>query len=57
MEMHIVIGAVARHDQADRRDVETGRVFRIGMPEGNTQELFPFQFDNTSLEFVRDHER
>ena len=27
------------------------------MPEGNTHELLPFQFDDAAFEFVGDHER
>jgi hypothetical protein len=57
MKMDIVVERVAASDQPDRRDVETRRAVRIGMPEGNTHELFPFQFDDTALEFVGDHER
>jgi len=56
MKMNIVVDGVAGNDQPDRRGVETGRVVRIGMPEGNAHKLLPFQFDNASLECVRDHE-
>src|ERR1700693_5638813 len=36
---------------------ETGCAIGIGMPERNTYELFPFQFENTVPEFVGNQER
>ncbi len=56
MKMDIVVKRIAANGQPDRRGVETCRAVRIGMPERNTDQLFSFQFENTALEFVRDHE-
>ena len=37
--------------------MEIGCAIGIGMPERNPYELFPFQFENTVLEFVGNQER
>src|ERR1700720_4604715 len=57
MKMNIVVERIAANGQSDRRDVETGCAIGIGVAERNTYELFPFQFENTALEFLGDHER
>jgi len=57
MKMNVVVERVAANGQSDRRDVETGCAIGIGVPERNTHELFSFQFENTALELVGDHER
>src|ERR1700676_5666433 len=49
MKMNIVVERIAAHDKSDGRDVETGCAIGIGMPERNTYELFPFQFEKPSL--------
>src|SRR6266446_5583548 len=54
MKMNIVVESIAADGQPDRRDVETGCAIGIGMPERNTNELFPFEFESAALEFVRD---
>jgi hypothetical protein len=57
MKMNIVVERIAANGKSDGRDVETGCAIGIGMPERNTYELFPFQFENTVLEFVGNQER
>jgi len=57
MKMNVIVERIAADGQSDRRDVETGCAIGIGMPERNTYELFPFQVENTVLEFVGYHER
>src|SRR6266403_1859245 len=57
MKMNIVVESITADGQPDRRDVETGCAIGIGMPERNTSELFPFEFESAALEFVRDRER
>src|SRR6202166_5282669 len=57
MKMNIVVESIAADGQSDRRDVETGCAIGIGMPERNTYQLFPFQFENTVFEFVCNQER
>src|SRR5580704_14636339 len=57
MKMNIVVERIAANGQSDRRDVETGGAIGISVPERNTYELFPFQFENNALEFVGDYER
>src|SRR5437879_13153946 len=52
MKMNIIVERIAADGQSDGRDMETGCAIGIGMPERNTYELFPFQFENTDLEFV-----
>ena len=56
MKMDIVVERIAANGQPDRRDVKTRRAIRIGMPERNTDELFSFEFENASHEFIGDHE-
>src|ERR1700741_1807782 len=57
MKMNIVVERIAANGKSDGRDVETGCAIGIGMPERNTYELFPFQFENTVLKFVGNQER
>ena len=57
MKMNIVVERIAADGQSDGRDMETSCAIGIGMPERNTYELFPFQFENTVLEFVGNQER
>jgi len=57
MKMNVVVERIAANGQSDRRDVETGGAIGISVPERNTHELFSFQFENTALELVGDHER
>src|SRR3984885_8148738 len=57
MKMNIVVERIAANGKSDGRDVETGCAIGVGMPERNTYELFPFQFENTVLEFVGNQER
>src|SRR6266436_962591 len=57
MKMNIIVERIAADGQSDGRDVETGCAIGIGMPERNTYELFPFQVENTVLEFVGNQER
>src|SRR5246127_3114767 len=57
MKMNIVVERIAANGKSDGRDVETGCAIGIGMPERNTYELFPFQIENTVLEFVGNQER
>jgi hypothetical protein len=47
--MDIVIERVAANGHGYRRDVKACRAVRIGVPKGNTDELFSFQFENTAL--------
>src|SRR5580700_2212671 len=56
MKMNIIVERIAADGQSDGRDMQTGCAIGIGMPERNTYELFPFQFEKTALEFVGDHE-
>ena len=44
--MDIVIGAVARHDQADRRDMKTSRISGIRMARPNTHEFITLKLNN-----------
>ena len=44
--MNIVIRNVARHDQADRRDMEAGRTSGISMARWNTHEFLTLKFNN-----------
>jgi hypothetical protein len=53
--MDIVVERIAANGQPNRRDVKACRAVRIGMPERDSDKLFSFQFENTTLEFVRDH--
>src|SRR6266436_4793430 len=57
MKMNIIVERIAANGQSDGGDMETGCAVGIGMPERNTYELFPLQFEKTALEFVGDHER
>src|ERR1700692_1553194 len=56
MKMKIVVERIAANGKSDGREVETGCAIGVGMPERNTYELFPFQFENTVLEFVGNQE-
>jgi hypothetical protein len=44
-------GAVRRDERSHRGYAKAG----VGMPERHTYELFPFQIENTVLEFVGNH--
>ena len=54
--MNIVIYRIARHDQADRGNVEACRIVCVSVPKGNAHEFIPFKFDGP-CEFLRDLER
>ena len=49
--MNVVVRNVARHDEADRRDMEASRIPGISMAGWNTHEFLTFKLKNTTSEF------
>ena len=47
---------VVGHHQANRRDMQTGRVVSVGMADFHDDQVVPFEIDHISLEFFGDHE-
>src|SRR5258708_40279997 len=54
--MDIVVGGVSGGYEADGRDMQTGRVVGISVPEGGCDKVVAFEIDHMSLELVGDHE-
>src|SRR5206468_9276207 len=54
--MDVVVGGVARDDEADRRDMQAGRMVRVGVAELHDAQFAPFQLDYISLQLFRDHQ-
>src|SRR5207253_11475534 len=48
-------GDVAGDHQADRRDMQTGRVIGVGVSAFQVNQVVPFEIDHISLELLGDH--
>src|SRR5437879_2221835 len=57
MKNNIIVDRCSADGQSEVSYLATGCTIGIVMPERNTYELFPFQFENTDLEFVGSQER
>ncbi len=55
--MNVVVRNVARHDQADRRDMEASRIPGISMARWNTHEFLTFKLKNAPSEFFCNRKR
>ena len=54
--MDVVVGGIPGDDQADRRDMQAGRVVGVGMPEVDDHEVVALEIDHLIREGVGDHE-
>src|SRR5260221_6321206 len=54
--MDVVVGGVSGGYEADGRDMQTGRVVGISVPEVGCDKVVAFEIDHMSLELVGDHE-
>src|ERR1700752_2203015 len=56
IEVHIVVGGIAGNHEPDQRNIQTGRMIRVGMAEFHSDQFLPFQINYVPLEFLRDHQ-
>ena len=54
--MNVVVGDVAGDHQADRRDMQNGRVVGVRMSDLHGDQVVPFEIDHISFELISDHE-
>src|SRR5579864_977833 len=56
VEVHIVVGGIARNDEPDRWDIQACRLIRVGMAEFHNDQFLSFQINYIPLKFLRDHQ-
>src|ERR1700719_1063688 len=54
MQMNAVVGGIARHDQADGRNVKAGCASSVGESEWHTDQIVAFQVDDVSGQLFGD---
>ncbi len=54
--MDIIVGGVAGNHETDRRNMQTGRMVRVGMAQLHSDQFMPFQVDDIPLELFCDHQ-
>src|SRR5258708_3215196 len=54
--MNVVVGHIPGDHQADGRDMQTGRVVGVAVPDFYDDQVAPFELDHLSLELLGDHE-
>ena len=54
--MDIVVGGIAGNHESDRRDIQTGRMIRVGMTEFHGDQFLSFQINYIPFELFRDHQ-
>src|SRR5262249_25508447 len=56
VEMDIVVGGVAGDHESDGRDIQTGRIVRVGMTEFHSDQFVSFQINYIPLELFREYQ-
>ena len=49
VQVNVVVDGVARNDESDRRNMQSGREVRVGMAELDDDHVVPLQVDDVSV--------
>jgi len=52
----VIVDSIAGNHQSDRRDVQTGRVVRVGMTEFHGDQFLSFQIDDIAFHLFRENQ-
>src|SRR5579864_199091 len=56
IQMNIVVSGIASNHEPDRRNMETGRMVRVGVTKFHNHQRIPFEVDHIPFELFRDHQ-
>src|SRR5690348_1015331 len=56
IEVNVIVGGITGNHESDRRDIQTGRMIRVGMTELHSDQFVPFQIYYIPFELLRDHQ-
>ena len=56
IEVNIVVGGIAGNHKPDRRNIQTGRMVRVGVTNFHNDQFIPFDIDYIPFELFGDHQ-